>query len=222
MKGGGLIELGCIACEEVGELGAGKEGWLHANPNLVLALTSHYLALANQSVVIVLNYDGEGSQIVIRPSMAAALEGHITAMEWLAFDDDRTLALGTSQGFLLIYSSSGDLLLKQMLHPGPIMRLRVRGNGCRPIERASSDELCIVFPATILRVDASDLQSLLQRRLQEIGYHGHASKPTKNELDVLGGLYGKIKYQLWSISKSGTSTDGAITGIMSPPLMEDQ
>ncbi|GLJ18242.1 hypothetical protein SUGI_0322660 [Cryptomeria japonica] len=113
MMGGGLIELGCIACEELGEFGAGKEGWLHTNPNLNLALTSHYLALTNQSLVIVLNYDGEGSQIVIRPSMSAAVEGHITAMEWLVFDHDQTLALSTSQGFLIIYSSAGDLLHKQ-------------------------------------------------------------------------------------------------------------
>lgn len=222
MMGGGLIELGCIVCEELGELGAGKEGWLHTNPNLKLALTSHYLALANQSLVIVLHYDGEGSQIVIRPSMSAAVEGHITAMEWLAFDQDQTLALGTSHGFLLVYSSAGDLLHKQMLHPGPIVRLRVQGNGHRPEEHSNSNELCIVFPAAILQADASDLQSLLHKRLQEIGYYGHTSRLKKNETEVLGGLPGKIKYQMWSVTKSGTCTDGAITGIMSPPLMEDQ
>lgn len=218
---GGLTELGCVACEELGALGAGKEGWLQINPNLILAITSQSVALANKSLLVILTWNGdEGPKIIIRPALSS--EGDITAIEWLAFDQDRTLALGTSQGFLLIYSSNGDLLHKQMLHPCPIIRLRVRGSSGRPVEAAASDELCIVFPAAILRIDASDLQSLLKRCLEEKAYNARFPISAKKDTQGLEDVYGKLKYQLWNVSKCGPCSDAAITGIMAPPLMEDQ
>lgn len=218
---GGLTELGCVACEELGALGAGKEGWLQTTPNLILAITSQSVALANKSLLVILTWNGdEGPKIIIRPALSS--EGDITAIEWLAFDQDRTLALGTSQGFLLIYSSNGDLLHKQMLHPCPIIRLRVRGSSGRPVEAAASDELCIVFPAAILRIDASDLQSLLKRCLEEKAYNACFPISAKKDTQGLEDVYGKLKYQLWNVSKCGPCSDAAITGIMVPPLMEDQ
>lgn len=218
---GGLTELGCVACEELGALGAGKEGWLQTTPNLILAITSQSVALANKSLLVILTWNGdEGPKIIIRPALSS--EGDITAIEWLAFDQDRTLALGTSQGFLLIYSSNGDLLHKQMLHPCPIIRLRVRGSSGRPVEAAASDELCIVFPAAILRIDASDLQSLLKRCLEEKAYNARFPISAKKDTQGLEDVYGKLKYQLWNVSKCGPCSDAAITGIMVPPLMEDQ
>jgi len=218
---GGLTELGCVACEELGELGAGKEGWLQTTPNLILAITSHSLALANKSLLVILTWNGDGGpKFIIRPALSS--EGNITAIEWLAFDQDRTLALGTSQGFLLIYSSNGDLLHKQMLHPCPITRLRVRGSSSGSVENAASDELCVVFPAAILRIDASDLQSLLKRCLEERSYDARFPISAKKDTQGLDDVYGKLKYQLWNVSKCGPCSDAAITGIMAPPLMEDQ
>eukprot|EP01018_Ginkgo_biloba_P004820 Gb_20476 [translate_table: standard] len=109
-----------------------------------------------------------------------------------------------------------------MLHPGPVIRLRVRGHCSRPLEHAGSDELCVVFPGAILRIDASSLQPLLHKRLQETGYRARSVRVTKNDPEGSDHFYGKLQYQLWSISKSGPCTDAAITGIMPPPLMEHQ
>ena len=36
-------DLGCVACDDLGELGAGKEGWLADNPSLLCALDTHAL-----------------------------------------------------------------------------------------------------------------------------------------------------------------------------------
>lgn len=109
-------ELGCIACDELGDFGAGKEGWLVDNPNLLCALDSHSLALANRSVILVLGWAGsDGYQVKIRPSDLSPIEAeHVSALEWLVFDDIKVILAGTSCGYLLIYSLSGDLILKQV------------------------------------------------------------------------------------------------------------
>ncbi|CAM8935070.1 unnamed protein product [Rhodiola kirilowii] len=40
--------IGSIAGGDLSEVGAGKEGWLVSNPNLLTALDTHYLAIANK------------------------------------------------------------------------------------------------------------------------------------------------------------------------------
>lgn len=110
-------ELGCIACEELGDFGAGKEGWLVNNPNLLCALDSHSLALANRSVILVLGWSGsDGYQVKIRPSDLSPIEAeHISALEWLVFDEVKVILVGTSCGYLIIYSLRGELILKQVV-----------------------------------------------------------------------------------------------------------
>lgn len=117
-----LREVGCIACDELEQVGAGKEGWLVQNPSLLTALDSNSLALALPSLVLVLAWHEPQSQSVslsrpikIRPSISPSQEGQITAVQWLIFDDLRALALGTSNGYLLIYSLDADLIHKQVV-----------------------------------------------------------------------------------------------------------
>lgn len=111
-------ELGCIACEDLTELGAGKEGWLLNNPNLLAALDTHSLALANRSIVLILHWS-EGSdpvrnRVKIVPELSPIEAEYISAIAWLVFDDIKVLALGTSRGYLLTYSLRGDLIHKQV------------------------------------------------------------------------------------------------------------
>ena len=109
--------LGCITCEELDDFGAGKEGWLVDNPNLICALDSHFLALANRSIILVLGWAGsDGYKVKIRPSDLSPIKAeYISALEWLVFDEFKVLLVGTSCGYLLIYSSNGDLILKQVV-----------------------------------------------------------------------------------------------------------
>lgn len=108
-------ELGCIACEELTELGAGKEGWLIDNPNLLCALDTHALALASRSLVLTLSWsDSDSSRVQIRPDLSPIEAEVISAVEWLVFNDIRAIAVGTSCGYLLIYSLGGDLIHKQV------------------------------------------------------------------------------------------------------------
>ena len=114
-----LTEIGCIACDELEEVGAGeKEGWL-SDPSLLTALHSHAIAIASsaRSLILVLGWDSSSplaSPIKIWPSLSMS-GGRITALEWLPFGDLLTLAVGTSDGFLLIFSVEGDLIHKQVM-----------------------------------------------------------------------------------------------------------
>lgn len=108
-------ELGCIACEELSEVGAGKEGWLVDDPNLLCALDTHALALANRFLILVLGWtDSDGHRTKILPDLSPIEAEHITAIEWLVFDEIRVVVAGTSCGYLLIYSLGGHLIHKQV------------------------------------------------------------------------------------------------------------
>ena len=109
-------ELGCIACEDLADFGAGKEGWLVDSPNLLCALDSHSLALASRSIILVLGWSGsDGYPLKIRPSDLSPIEAeYISALEWLVLDEIKVILVGTSCGYFLIYSLRGDLILKQV------------------------------------------------------------------------------------------------------------
>ncbi|KAH0986520.1 hypothetical protein GBA52_013697 [Prunus armeniaca] len=207
-------ELGSIACEELGELGAGKEGWLVDNPSLLCALDTHSLALANRSVIVVLGWaEPDSTRLKIRPELSPISAEFVTAIEWLVFDEIRVVVAGTSSGSLLFFSLAGDLIHKQMVYPARIIRLRVRGTKRDLSHETSSEEVCVVMPGIVARFDGSDIQTRSQF---------WDPNPRKRSSDDFGRSYGKLPYQLWSVSKYGTCADAAITGIMPPPLMEIQ
>ncbi|XAR56465.1 hypothetical protein NMG60_11036965 [Bertholletia excelsa] len=212
-------DLGCIACDDLTEFGAGKEGWLVDNPTLLTALDTHSLAIANRSVVLVLDWSHGSPRIKILPDLSPIEAEHISAIEWLVFDEIRVLALGTSCGYLLIYSLQGDLIHKQIVNPGQILKLRVRGTKRDLMLDASSEEICVIMPGVIARFDGSDIQSMLQKWFEETRsqFWDH-----KRNLEDAGSSYGRLPYQLWNVSKNGSCADAAITGIMPPPLMELQ
>ncbi|KAG6471308.1 hypothetical protein ZIOFF_068749 [Zingiber officinale] len=228
-----LMEIGCIACDELSEVGAGeREGWLD-DPSLLAALHHHSLALASATrpIALVLGWDHDHrfsssavrDPIKIHPVLSP-YEGRITALEWLPFGDVLALALGTSAGLLLIFSVGGDLIHKQLVHTGHILRLRFRqtakadGIG----EGSISEELCVVLPGVVARFDGSDIQSLLHRWFQksETGMWENSLNKLESEDDETS--YGRIPFQVWNVGKFGSCVDAAITSIMPPPLLELQ
>ncbi|KAG1367912.1 putative rab3 GTPase-activating protein non-catalytic subunit [Cocos nucifera] len=158
-----LTHVGCIACDELEELGAGeREGWLD-DPSLLAALHPDALALAHssRSLVLVLGWDRDPDPssprqpLKIRPSLATD-DGHISAIEWLPFGDLLALALGTSAGILIVYSLTGDLIHKQIIHPGRVLRLRFRETKVDSSQDSvSSMELCVVLPAAFIAGQSS-------------------------------------------------------------------
>ncbi|KAK4285876.1 hypothetical protein QN277_002509 [Acacia crassicarpa] len=216
-------ELGCIACQELTELGAGKEGWLVDNPNLLCAIDTHSLALANRSTILVLGWsDSDGSRLKLRPELSPIEAERITAIEWLVFDEIRVIVAGTSCGYLLIYSLQGDLIHKQMVYHGRIIKLRVRGSKKGFSQDTSSEEFCVVMPGVIARFDVSGIENMLQKWFEETQGHYWGQTPKGQDLEDFGGSHEKLLYQLWNVGKYGNCVDAAITGIMPPPLMEAQ
>ncbi|KAE8680109.1 peptide-N4-(N-acetyl-beta-glucosaminyl)asparagine amidase A-like [Hibiscus syriacus] len=219
-----LTELGCIACEDLTEFGAGKEGWLtpDAGTTVLCALDAHSLAIANRSLVLILGWsDPDEHRVKIRPELSPIESERITAIEWLVFDDIKVIAVGTSRGFLLIYSLRGDLIHRQMVYHRQIIKLRVRGTKKDLMQDGSSEEVCVVMPGVIARFDGSDIQSILQRWFQDARFRFWDEK-SKKDLEDEENSYGRLPYQLWNVSKYGSCVDAAMTGIMPPPLMELQ
>lgn len=212
-------ELGCIACDDLSELGAGREGWLVDNPFILSAIDTHSLALANKSLILILGWSGDPfeSRVKIPPTLSPIDAEFISAIEWLVFDDIRVLAVGTSSGYLLIYSLDGGLIHKQLIYPARIMRLRVRGRKKHIAQDISNEEVCIVMDGVLARFDGSDLQNMLQHWFQDLqnNFLDHARKD--RDLD---GSFERLPYQLWSVNKYGACADAAITGIMPPPMLE--
>ncbi|XP_042475716.1 rab3 GTPase-activating protein non-catalytic subunit-like [Macadamia integrifolia] len=109
-----------------------------------------------------------------------------------------------------------------MIYPGRVLRLRARGTRNGFSQNTSSEEVSIVMPGVIARFDGSDIQNLLQRWLQEARSQFWDQKLQKQDPEDPGSSYGRLRHQLWNVSKYGTCLDAAITGIMPPPLMEVQ
>ncbi|MBA0759041.1 hypothetical protein Gotri_021980 [Gossypium trilobum] len=219
-----LTELGCIACEDLTEFGAGKEGWLapDAGTTVLCALDAHSLAIANRSLVLILGWsDSDEPRVKIRPELSPIEAERITAIEWLVFDDIKVIAIGTSRGFLLMYSLRGDLIHRQMVYHGQIIKLRVRGTKKDLMQDISSEDVCVVMPGVIARFDGSDIRSMLQRWFQETHSRFWDEKSNK-DLEDDGNSDNRLPYQIWNVNKYGSCVDAAITGIMPPPLMELQ
>ncbi|KAJ6314294.1 hypothetical protein OIU78_017875 [Salix suchowensis] len=115
-------ELGCIASEELTDLGAGKEGWLVENP---------------------------------KP-------------QWLVFDEIKVIAVGTSRGYFMVYSLDGLLIHRQLVYPGRILKLRVRGTkkDMMSSHDGSNEEVSAVIPGVIARFDGADIRNILQEWFQ--------------------------------------------------------
>ncbi|KAI8006336.1 Rab3 GTPase-activating protein non-catalytic subunit [Camellia lanceoleosa] len=216
-------ELGSIACDYLTELGSVKEGWLSDNPHILAAFDTHSLALANRSLVLILDLshgtDPASLRVKIRPTLSPIEAEYVSAIEWLVFDDFRVIALGTSCGYLLIYSLQGDLIHKQIVYPARILRLRVNGTKKVITLDTSSEEICVAMPGLIARFDGSEIQSMLQRWFQETSSQFWDQK---RDADDSGSSHGRLPYQLWNVNKYGSCADAAITGIMPPPLLERQ
>ncbi|GLU18068.1 hypothetical protein SLE2022_343890 [Rubroshorea leprosula] len=219
-----LTDLGCIACEELSDLGAGREGWLTDDPTVLCALEPNSLAIANRNLILVLGWsDPDEPRVNIRPDLSSTQAEYITAIEWLVFDDFRVVAVGTSKGYLLVYSLAGDLIHRQMVYPARILKLRVRGTKREMTqETSSSEEVSVVMAGVIARFDGSDILSMLQQWFQEMNSQFWDQKPKKRGADDLENSYGRLPYQLWDVNKYGSCVDAAITGIMPPPLLELQ
>ncbi|KAL3631470.1 hypothetical protein CASFOL_024454 [Castilleja foliolosa] len=225
-------ELGCIAGEDLSDIGAGKEGWLVNNSNLLASLDTHSLALASRSLILILNWsqsingrpDPDNHRAVkIRPELSPIESEYISAVEWLVFDDDiRVLAVGTSCGYLLIFSIHGRLIHKQIVNHGKILKLRVRGIKQDLTQDTSSEEVCVVMPGVVARFDGSDIKNMLRRWFHETDSQFSDQDSDDSFPEDYGNPFSTLPYQIWNVSKYGLCADAAITGVMPPPLMEIQ
>ncbi|XP_075487387.1 uncharacterized protein LOC142526719 [Primulina tabacum] len=224
-------ELGCIAGEDLSDLGAGKEGWLVENANLLVSLDTRSLALASRSLILLIHWsnsrdgrpDPDNNRTVkILPDLSPIEAEYISAVECLVFDDDtKVLAVGTSCGYLLIYAFSGHLIHRQFINSGRILKLRVRGTKQDLMHDASSEEVCVVMPGVIARFEGSDIKNLLQRWFQ--GAHSRFwDQDSDDGSSEDSRTVTRLPYHLWNVSKYGLCADAAITGVMPPPLMEIQ
>ncbi|XP_078153880.1 rab3 GTPase-activating protein non-catalytic subunit [Carex rostrata] len=237
-----LTEVCALAsgCDDLSILGLGeREGWLE-DASLLSSLSpySHSLALAHpsKSLILVLSSTtgdrvGNADYAVvsrIRPSLGES-DGILAAIEWVPHvrdgDDDAApvLAVGTTVGYLLFYSLAGELIHKQSIYPGRILRLKFRTakGKAGSLQESVSDELSIVFSGIIARFDGLDIQDMVQKWSD-----GAGSRVWKNrfqdENEEEESNFSTVPFQLWNVNKFGSCADAAIVGLMPPPLLELQ
>ncbi|MCO5587558.1 hypothetical protein L7F22_041508 [Adiantum nelumboides] len=204
-------------------------------------MSAHLLAFAKGAHSLIVGWEGpspedEGSaprpihlRLPIAPGGKASqeepLHAHFTSIQWLSFHNSVFLVLGTSQGSVLFYSTRGSLLHKQVFQGTSVLQLRVRGSPNKSSQCSSVEELCVVYAKAIVRIDALDLQPLLHRCLQDA--ENRARKGLSDDLSSDGDLtMQRLAHQVWNVSRnlggSSTCVDGAIAGVMPPPLLEHQ
>ncbi|KAI5060093.1 hypothetical protein GOP47_0024513, partial [Adiantum capillus-veneris] len=224
---------------DLSSIGAGSsEGWIQ-HPSLLVAMSAHLLAFAKGAHSLIVGWEGpspedEGSApppIHLRlPAGGKSFQEepiltHFTSIQWLTYRDSMFLVLGTSQGCVLFYSTRGSLLHKQVFQGTPVLQLRVRGSHNKSSQYSFVEELCVVYAKAIVRIDALDLQPLLHRCLQDAENRARKglSDDVANDRD---STVQRLAHQVWNVSRNlgGTSTclDGAIAGVMPPPLLEHQ
>lgn len=205
-----------------GSVGVGFEGWMKdvSSASLLLAMSKQLLAMAKPRAVMIvrckMHADSAHTSPIITISLPHSEEGHhIKALQWLVFPQWSVLALGTSQGSLLFYSTRGSLLLRQVFYGSPVLQLRVRGD-------RSLEELSVIYSSAIVRIDTTDLQPFLHRCLHdaEVGTRkGRFSAVTETYYSTQ-----RVAYQVWNIGKNtgraSSCVDGVVSGIIALPLFE--
>ncbi|GMP75212.1 hypothetical protein CsSME_00032385 [Camellia sinensis var. sinensis] len=78
-------ELGSTACDDVTELGSVKEGWLSDSLHILTAVETHCLALANRSLILILDLshgtDPASLRVKIRPTLSSIEAEYVSAIE---------------------------------------------------------------------------------------------------------------------------------------------
>jgi hypothetical protein len=151
--------------------------WLDDAALLVAMTHQQQMAIAvNRTIVMRLSWaiisgggGGEGDQSPPSPmvrKVGSCLESdeQLTAMEWVVFEAATVLAVGTSFGALLLFSQKGNLLIKQYFHSDPVLRLRVRSEPLGHMSNDTSEDLCIIYPKAIARIETRDLLEITGKR----------------------------------------------------------
>lgn len=143
---------------------AESHGWID-DPSFLLSMSLHLLALAKGRIALIVGW--EGQETALPPPVTISLpwgeDGHqIKAIQWLIFQKWSVLALGTTQGSVLFYSTKGALLLRQIFQGTPVLQLRVRASHGKSSRYKSVEEVCVVYCNAIARIDTSDLQVLVE------------------------------------------------------------
>ncbi|TVU09116.1 hypothetical protein EJB05_42577 [Eragrostis curvula] len=250
-RGHHLTEVALLASAsaDLAAAGAGeREGWLD-DPAVLTSLGPRARALAVASAarsVLVVVPVGGGAGLTVKPALGPD-EGRISAVEWVPLggedgaegEEGVAVAVGTDAGWLLFYSIAGDLLHKQVygncfpgpyaltwitkdsIYPAKILKLNFRERKEHAWEDSGSDELSVVFPGVIGRLDGADLQRMLRKSFQDAKSRLWKDKFEEEDADDEGS-FGKIPFQIWNISKFGSCADAAVVGLMPPPLLELQ
>jgi len=228
----GLQLCGRIASNELEAVGAAKPRWLD-NPAILVAMTQEHMAIATEQVMVMrLSWKQQGETdskpFVRKVGSCLEPEEKMTAMEWVVFDATTLLAVGTSFGALLLFSQKGTLLIKQFFHSDPVLKVRVRSEPVGRLGNDSSEDLCIIYPKAIARVDATDLKVFAHRKLREReGAEGEGLLGWRVGGDLQDGEVplNRLPFLMWNVNRTAGAlvcADGALTGVMPPPLLEQQ
>eukprot|EP00761_Pharyngomonas_kirbyi_P012440 gb/GECH01012467.1/.p1 GENE.gb/GECH01012467.1/~~gb/GECH01012467.1/.p1 ORF type:complete len:527 (+),score=131.48 gb/GECH01012467.1/:1-1581(+) len=80
------------------------------------------------------------------------------------FSPDPVLAVGTSWGYVKLYTAQGSMLHEQLFHNTPVRRFRIRV--ASPLTAFSQEDLTVIYPDQIIVVDTVSLRPFLSHKTQ--------------------------------------------------------
>eukprot|EP00850_Spirogloea_muscicola_P023857 SM000396S15201 [mRNA] locus=s396:36262:43824:- [translate_table: standard] len=174
------------------------------------------LAVARGGQVVISSTGASGDRALDGTvAVDACSEGQsVTCLQWLAFTEDalsRFLAVGTSGGALLVLTVQGGLLLRQVLHSRPLLRVRTRGK--RPQLRAGNEpqDVAAFYMTAVVRIEGHDLQTLVLRLARE---HNQGASILPDMPQQPG-----LRYHKWTLGRPWRQwRDGAITDLPHTPI----
>eukprot|EP00850_Spirogloea_muscicola_P015867 SM000125S26072 [mRNA] locus=s125:171758:179545:- [translate_table: standard] len=181
-----------------------------------LSACAGLLAVARGGRVVISSTGASGDRTLDGTvAVDACSEGQsVTCLQWLAFTEDahsRFLAVGTSGGALLVLTVQGGLLLRQVLHSGPLLRVRTRGK--RPRLRAGNEpqDVAAFYATAVVRIEGHDLQTLVLRLARE---HDQGASVLPDMPQQPG-----LRYHKWTLGRPFRQwRDGAITDLAPTPI----
>ncbi|GKC06442.1 Rab3 GTPase-activating protein non-catalytic subunit, partial [Tanacetum coccineum] len=108
----------------------------------------------------------------------------------------------TSSEDIMVFENSDCLRILELVYPGRILRLRVRGTNRDITEDTSSfEEVCVVIPGIVARFDGSDIQRVLLRWYQDTQNKFWNQSSSDRGQEESESSFAVIPYQVWNVSK---------------------
>ncbi|PRP75098.1 hypothetical protein PROFUN_03934 [Planoprotostelium fungivorum] len=188
------------------------DGWL-SECHSCIARDADLIAFGRQDELTLVRSGADGIRIetVNKPANAGDVITQLCIIPILLGDQSYPcIAVGFRSGILRIFNKEGNIILSQMLHAEPILRLKIKSNPSLPGEIGrQSEELIILYPnGVVASVDGLSLYTLIYNYVRGGNYGSSTMDYRKWEL--------KGQDRVNDVITSSIPCDGPLSSLRSP------